>query len=60
MEGVKTREKHAIPTQNAFRLVKRAAEDKGMRVNTMKTALLCISDAASYNCLLYTSPSPRD
>ena len=38
VDGITTREKHVIPTQNAFRSVKRAAENKGMKVNTLKTA----------------------
>ena len=61
VDGVATREKHAVPTQNAFRSVKRAAESRGIHVNTSKTALMCVSDATTYRaCLLYTSPSPRD
>ena len=53
-DGKVMKTKDVIPTQNAFRSIKGAAKGKGMRVNSLKTKLLCIS------CLLYTSPSPRD
>ena len=41
--GVKN--KHAITSQNVFRHIVRNAERKGMRVNTKKTNMLCISDS---------------
>ena len=40
--------KHALGTQNVFRHIVRRAERKGMRVNTNKTNLLCISDAQNH------------
>ena len=55
-----TREKHAITCQNVFRHIMTKAESRGMRVNSSKMAMMCVSDAMSYRCLLYTSPSPRD
>ena len=45
----KTKLKHAITCQNKFRWIKRRAEERGMKVNTDKTAMVCISDAMSYN-----------
>ena len=40
--------KHAIDAQNIFKRTIRNAELIGMRVNTKKTNLLCISDALSF------------
>ena len=54
------RDKHAVACQNVFRRTIRRAEERGMRVNEAKTAMVCVSGAQSYDCLLYTSPSPRD
>ena len=34
--------KHAIPSQNAFRMTSAAATSKVMKVNTLKTNLLCV------------------
>ena len=48
INGQPHRVKHAVPLQNVFRRVVRNAEGKGMRVNTLKTTLLCVSDASSY------------
>ena len=42
------RTKHVIGSQNAFRHIVRRAEAKGMRVNTAKTGLICISDAQNF------------
>ena len=47
-DGHPVRIKHAIPSQNTFRMTKRAAEAKGMKVNTSKTKVLCVSDSLSY------------
>ena len=47
-EGVKIRTKHAIPSQNAFRHIVRRAEAKGMKVNTQKTGLICISSSLNH------------
>ena len=53
MEGTDTditgvRDKHAVPCQNLFRRVVAKAESRGMKVNSEKAAMLCISDASSY------------
>lgn len=42
------KEKQAFPSQNAFRGVTGNAKKKGMKVNTSKTKILCISDAMNY------------
>ena len=47
-ERIERRSKHAIPTQNVFRHVIRAAESKGMRVNATKMNMICISDALNF------------
>ena len=39
---------HAARTQNLFRQIIRIAELKGMKVNALKTLLLCISDSRTY------------
>ena len=52
-DGAGNRVKHAIPAQNKFRWVTRRAEERGMRVNTSKTAMTCISDAMSYKAEAY-------
>ena len=43
-----TKDKLAIETQNVFRRTIRNAEMIGMKVNTQKTNLLCVSDALSF------------
>ena len=48
IQGVPWKIKHAIPTQNVFRHVVRRAEERGMRVNSSKTGMLCISDSLNY------------
>ena len=45
--------KHAVDTQNVFRRTISNAESIGMRVNTDKTNLLCISDSMSYKAEAY-------
>ena len=45
--------KHAIPSQNAFIAMSGKAESKGMRVNTLKTNVLCVSDAMSFTPVAY-------
>ena len=42
------RAKHAVISQNTFRRVLRKAESRGMKVNTGKTNMLCISDAMTF------------
>ena len=51
--GVTTRNKHAVGSQNAFRHIVRRAEAKGMKVNTSKTGLLCVSDALNFRATAY-------
>lgn len=50
---VEVRTKHAVNTQNFFQRVTGRAEWKGLKVNTSKTKLLCISDALSYEASSY-------
>ena len=45
--------KHAIPTQNVFRHVIRRAEQRGMKANTSKTAMICISDSLNFKTSAY-------
>ena len=47
MEG-KFRDKHGIQCQNSFRKVVRRSEQRGMKVNASKTAMICMSDSQSY------------
>ena len=49
---------HATQCQRFLETVTANASRIGMRVNQAKTQLLCTTTAI--NCLLYTSPSPRD
>ena len=37
--------KHAVASQNVFCMIVRNAERKGMRVNTAKTGMICVSDS---------------
>ena len=45
--------KQAISSQNAFRSISSNAERIGMRVNSSKTNVLCISDALSYSPMTF-------
>ena len=47
------KKKHAIPSQNAFNSTASRAGAKGMKVNTLKTNILCVSDAMSYSPVVY-------
>ena len=49
IDGRPHRTKHAIASQNVFRHIVRRAEAKGMKVNTQKTNLLCISDSQNHS-----------
>ena len=51
--GDNLRIKHAIQTQNVFRHVVRRAEERGMKVNTAKTGMLCVSDSLNYKTQAY-------
>ena len=46
--NLKIKVKHAITSQNKFRWDTRRAEERGMRVNTSKTSMICVSNAMSY------------
>ena len=48
VNGTKFWVKHALKAQNIFRHLVGKAEEIGMVVNTDKTAMVCVSDAASY------------
>ena len=52
-DGRRARRKHAVQCQNDFRYVTRRAEERGMKVNTSKTAMLCASGAQSYEAHCY-------
>ena len=54
------RDKHDTQTQNLFRRVVAKAEARGMVVNKKKTKVVCVSDAQTYHCLLYTSDAADD
>ena len=43
--GEGRKEKHAIISQNTFQWVIKRAESRGMKVNTSKTNMLCVSDS---------------
>ena len=45
--------KHAVATQNVFRHVIQAAENKGMKVNASKTNMICISDSLTFKASCY-------
>ena len=47
-DSVIFRDKHAVECQNTFRAVIRKAEERGMKVNGSKTAMLCVSGAQYY------------
>ena len=51
--GDPVRVKRATASQNVFRHITRRAEEKGMKVNTKKTNLLCISDSLNYKTCTY-------
>ena len=44
---------HSCRTQNLFRQIARVATIKGMKVNSLKTLLLCISDSRTYEAGAY-------
>ena len=48
-DGSMTREYHATRTQNAFQHIVVRAEHCGMKVNTLKTNCMLVSDLKSYN-----------
>ena len=48
VNGVNYRVKHAVQAQNIFRHIVKKAEEIGMKVNSDKTAMICISDALAY------------
>ena len=52
-DPVRLRLKRAVPSENAFRSTCANAVAKGMKVNTLKTNLLCVGDALSYSPVAY-------
>ena len=56
-EGKNARRKHAVECQNSFRYVVRRAEERGMKVNAAKTAMVCVSGAQSYEAHSYIKDS---
>ena len=53
VNGQLHRVKHAVQSQNVFRHVVRRAEDLGMVVNALKTAMICVSGATEYEADAY-------
>ena len=51
--GKAVRTKHRVACQNTFRHVIRRAEERGMKVNSCKTAMVCMSCAQSYGARLF-------
>ena len=47
-EGGRYRDKHGMECQNSFRYMVRRAEERGMKVNSSKTAIICVSGTQSY------------
>ena len=47
-EGARVREKHGVQCQNAFRTIVRRSGERGMKVNSRKTAMVCVSGAQTY------------
>ena len=47
------RVKHAVPSQNVFRLVTSRVMSVGMKINPGKTSVLCVSDALSFGLEAY-------
>ena len=46
--NIPIRDKHGAACQNSFRCIIRRAGNKGMKVNTAKTSMVCISGPQSY------------
>ena len=53
VNGVFHRVKHAIQSQNIFRHLIRRAERIGMKVNTGKISMMCMSDVSAYEADAY-------
>jgi hypothetical protein len=60
-EGRKVRMKRDVQTENIFGRTMRRAEEKGMKINVSKTAMLAISDSYSYTakCFIETGRGER-
>ena len=58
--GTKIKIKQAVPSENAFRITRAAAEAKGMKVNYLKTSLICVSDATSFEARAYIRDGMTD
>ena len=57
VNGRMIRVKHAAQSQNVFRHLVRRATEIGMKVNSQKTAMLCISDSLAYDVDAYIEDS---
>ena len=51
--GENLRRKHAVPSQNLYRHIIGKATERGMKVNSKKTKLLCISDSLTFKAGAY-------
>ena len=53
INGRPVKRKQAIPSQNAFVATAHSASVKGMKVNMLKTNLLCVSDTLKFTPVSY-------
>ena len=60
VNGQKFRVKHTVQAQNVFRHIVRNAEDLGMVVNSLKTAMVCVSAATEYTADAYILDSDHE
>ena len=58
--GEDVRDKHAVKCQNLFRRIKGRTQNRGMKVNASKTAMLCISGATSYHAQAHITTEGGD
>ena len=47
------KKKRAVPSQNAFLATSGRTVEKGMRVNKLKTNILCVNDSSSFMPVAY-------
>ena len=60
LDGGEIKRKRAVPSENAFRITRAAAEAKGMKVNSLKTSLISVSDATSFKAKAYIRDGMTD
>ena len=60
MNGVFYIVKHEVQAQNIFRHIVRRAEEIGMKVNSDKTSMICVSDALDYEADAFINNSDGD